>query len=78
MRRFRTRFGLVTTREALIRYPRIHLVGRRAVEVIWSGSGRVPSVDEQLTFEPRQRLGTANKDAAWQAGSTAPACRRAS
>jgi hypothetical protein len=57
MRRFRMRFGLVTTREAPIRYPRIHLVGRRAVEAIWSGSGRVPVAGEQLTFEPRQRLG---------------------
>ena len=49
MSHFRTRFGLVTTCEALTRYPRIHLVGRRAVEAIWSGSGRVPVVVERLT-----------------------------
>jgi hypothetical protein len=53
--------------------------GRRAVGAIWNGSGRGASRGyEQPTFEPRQRLGIANKDAARQACSPASACRRAS
>src|SRR5271165_6606316 len=53
MRRFQTRFGSVTTREAPLRYPRIHFVGRRAVEAIFGGSERVQVAGVQIAPEVR-------------------------
>ena len=72
MRRFQTRLGSATTREAPLRYPRIHLLGRQAVEAIffrfWT---RATVAGEQPAFEPRQRLGIADEDPARQACSPA-------
>ena len=78
MYRCRMSSGSVTTRGAPVRYSRIHLVGRRPFKAVGRGSGCLPVTGEQLAFEPRQRLGAANQDAARQARSACPARRCAS